>query len=231
MGEERGGSALHSLPTQVLHTPSSPSGFYGPSFPQWLVCWPLRGRPSRLGSVENHHLGLLPSVFTLEMGQGWGVGGGSMSVCVQSLSQVQFFCNPTDCSLQSSSVHVVSQARILGWVAMSCGWSQSPWAVQQDLGSCSPKTHGWQGDCTQVSRLPTQSPHAPPPLGKSLRIPLPLPLPSPSPLGWCSSLCQGPSPCSLLRQGPGSSLGSQPRVSRAGQGLPWWPTAVLELEM
>ena len=154
-----------------------------------------------------------------------------MSVCVQSLSQVQFFCNPTDCSLQGSSVHVVSQARILGWVAMSCGWSQSPWAVQQDLGSCSPKTHGWQGDCTQVSRLPTQSPHAPPPLGKSLRIPLPLPLPSPSPLGWCSSLCQGPSPCSLLRQGPGSSLGSQPRVSRAGQGLPWWPTAVLELEM
>ena len=84
LGEERGGSALHSLPTQVLHTPSSPSGLYGPSFPQWLVYWPLRGRASRLGNVENHHLGLLP----LSSPWKWGrVGGLVVVVCLCVLSR------------------------------------------------------------------------------------------------------------------------------------------------
>ena len=30
------------------------------------------------------------------------------------------FCDPMDCSLQGSSVHGISQARILEWVAISC---------------------------------------------------------------------------------------------------------------
>ena len=38
---------------------------------------------------------------------------------VQSLSWVQLFCDPMDCSPPSSSVHRVSQARILEWIAIS----------------------------------------------------------------------------------------------------------------
>ena len=38
---------------------------------------------------------------------------------VQLLSRVQLFCNPMDCSPPSSSVHGISQARMLEWVAIS----------------------------------------------------------------------------------------------------------------
>ena len=34
------------------------------------------------------------------------------------LSHVQLFCDPMDCSLLGSSVHGISQARILEWVAI-----------------------------------------------------------------------------------------------------------------
>ena len=40
-------------------------------------------------------------------------------VVVQSLSHVQLFCNPMDCSLPGSFVHGISQARTLEWVAIS----------------------------------------------------------------------------------------------------------------
>ena len=36
---------------------------------------------------------------------------------VQSLQSCLTLCDPTDCSLPGSSVHVILQARILGWVA------------------------------------------------------------------------------------------------------------------
>ena len=35
------------------------------------------------------------------------------------LSHVQLFCDPKDCSLPGYSVHGISQARILKWIAMS----------------------------------------------------------------------------------------------------------------
>ena len=38
---------------------------------------------------------------------------------VQSLSCVRLFCDPMDCSLQGSSVHGVSLAEKLEWVAIS----------------------------------------------------------------------------------------------------------------
>ena len=46
---------------------------------------------------------------------------------VQSLSQVRLSCDATDCSPSGSSVHGISQARILKWVAISFsrGSSQS----------------------------------------------------------------------------------------------------------
>ena len=43
-------------------------------------------------------------------------------VCVYVYKVTQLcltLCNPTDCSLSSSSVHGISQARILKWVAIS----------------------------------------------------------------------------------------------------------------
>jgi len=40
-------------------------------------------------------------------------------VIVKSLSRVRIFCTPMDCSLPGSSVHGISQARTLEWVAIS----------------------------------------------------------------------------------------------------------------
>ena len=42
-------------------------------------------------------------------------------VCAQSCLAL---CNPMDCSSPGSSVHGVSQARILEWVAISCSTNQ-----------------------------------------------------------------------------------------------------------
>ena len=43
------------------------------------------------------------------------------------LSHVQLFCDPMDCSLPGSSVHGISQAKILKWVAISFSrWSSQP---------------------------------------------------------------------------------------------------------
>ena len=40
-------------------------------------------------------------------------------VVIQFLICVQLFCNSVDCSLQGSSVHGISQAKILEWVVIS----------------------------------------------------------------------------------------------------------------
>ena len=40
-------------------------------------------------------------------------------VIVQLLSRVRLYCDPTDCSQLGSSVHGISQAKTLEWVAIS----------------------------------------------------------------------------------------------------------------
>ena len=55
-------------------------------------------------------------------------------VCVCTLSHVQLFCDPMDCSPPGSSAHGVFQARILEWVAISYSMGTS-----------------WPRDWTQVS--------------------------------------------------------------------------------
>ena len=73
-------------------------------------------------------------------------------VAVKSLSHVQLFYNPMDCSLPGSSVHGVSQARVLEWAAISfargSSWPQDrtvscigkqilhPWAPRVALYMC-----------------------------------------------------------------------------------------------
>ena len=47
-----------------------------------------------------------------------GLLSGTCLVLVQLLSHVQLFCNPRDCSPPGSSVHRLSQAGILMWVAI-----------------------------------------------------------------------------------------------------------------
>ena len=62
-----------------------------------------------------------------DLGGGMGVaereaqegGDTCMLVVVSSLSRVQLFCNSMGYSLPGSSVHGISQARILEWVAIS----------------------------------------------------------------------------------------------------------------
>ena len=47
------------------------------------------------------------------------LGAGRICVCVWSISHIYFFCKSMDCSPPGSSVHGISQARILEWVAIS----------------------------------------------------------------------------------------------------------------
>ena len=56
-------------------------------------------------------------------------------IAVQSLSHVQLFCDPIDCSLPGSSVHGISQARILEWVAISFSRGSS-WPRDKTRVSC-----------------------------------------------------------------------------------------------
>ena len=50
---------------------------------------------------------------------GFSTGSSAPLVVVQSLSRVQLFGDPVDCSLPGSSVHGISQVGILVWVAIS----------------------------------------------------------------------------------------------------------------
>ena len=45
--------------------------------------------------------------------------------CCLLLSHVRLFCNPMDHGLPGSSVHGISQARILEWVGISFSWASS----------------------------------------------------------------------------------------------------------
>ena len=56
-------------------------------------------------------------------------------VCAQSLSGIQYFCNPMDYSLLGSSVHGIFQARIPEWVAVYFS-SRSFWFRDQTRVSC-----------------------------------------------------------------------------------------------
>ena len=63
------------------------------------------------------------AVINQGLSLGWKLGPGDFRsfgfVVVQLLSRVQIFCDPKDCTPPGSSVHRISQARILEWVAIS----------------------------------------------------------------------------------------------------------------
>ena len=47
-------------------------------------------------------------------------------MCAQSFQLYPTFCDPVDCSLPGSSVHGISQARVLEWVTMPSSRGSSP---------------------------------------------------------------------------------------------------------
>ena len=59
-----------------------------------------------------------PLSLSLSLWSQWWVSLCLLVVVVQSLSHLRLFCNPMDCSPPGSSVHGISQARILEWVAL-----------------------------------------------------------------------------------------------------------------
>ena len=77
------------------------------------------------------------------------VGGGG----VQSPSHVWLFCNPVDCGPPGSSVHGISQARILEWVAISFTRGSS-WPRGRTLVSC---TVGFILYCWATREAPRQT--------------------------------------------------------------------------
>ena len=67
---------------------------------------------------KDHELMLTPNSYPVSWG--WLVFlPGSRGDCCAVLSRVQLFCIPVGCSLPGFSVHGISQARILEWVAIS----------------------------------------------------------------------------------------------------------------
>ena len=78
---------------------------------EWLEC-PLPAQTLPITTTSNH---LLPKIPQLKC------------VCACSVTQSYLtYCNPLDCNPPGSSVHGISQARILEWVAISSsrGFSQ-----------------------------------------------------------------------------------------------------------
>ena len=68
----------------------------------------------------------------------------SLKVKVISLSRIQLFCDPLDCSPPGSSIHGIFQARILEWVAISFS-----------RGSSSPRDRTWS-PTWQADSLPSE---------------------------------------------------------------------------
>ena len=60
--------------------------------------------------LGEHKFSILLAIYLVELLD--------LTVCAQSLQSCQTLCDPMDCSLLGSSVHVILQARILEWVAM-----------------------------------------------------------------------------------------------------------------
>ena len=62
-------------------------------------------------------------------------------VVIQSLSCVRLFCDPMDSSPPGSSVHGITQAKILEWVAISSSWGLNPHLLH------------WQADSLPLNHL------------------------------------------------------------------------------
>ena len=70
--------------------------------------------PKSVKVINHSEWGLLMGMFPLTT----TAESGLLFIYLWSLSHVWLFCNPMDCSPTGSSIHGISQARILEWVAI-----------------------------------------------------------------------------------------------------------------
>ena len=121
---------MHETRVQSL-SPEDPLGKRMARILGWSILWTqepagLQSMGSQISSTEcNDRHTLLENlakhlpVYLLHYGMLLLKTQHTMLLLFQLLSHVQLFCDPTDCSLPGSSVHGISQARILEWVAIS----------------------------------------------------------------------------------------------------------------
>ena len=62
--------------------------------------------------LGEHKFSILLAIYLVELLD--------LTVCAQSLQSCPTLCDPMDCSLLGSSVHGISQAIVLEWIAISC---------------------------------------------------------------------------------------------------------------
>ena len=68
-----------------------------------------------------HQFSSVPSLSRVQLSET------QVQMHVQLLSSIQLSCHPMDCSPPCSSVHGISQARILAWVGISFSRLFTPW--------------------------------------------------------------------------------------------------------
>ena len=88
----------------------------------WPLCNPCFSSPLETSTMPQSAVSLRDEPSSSREALSWGSlsSRAHMLSCVRapSLSRVRL-CNPMDCSPPGSSVHAISQARILEWVAIS----------------------------------------------------------------------------------------------------------------
>ena len=84
--------------------------------------------------MEMTRMQLLPD-FTLKWGLTWDKNLAVLSKCMHTLvaQSCPTLCDPMDCSLPDFSVHGITQARILEWVAMPF---PDPWVANPGIEPC-----------------------------------------------------------------------------------------------
>ena len=101
------------FPTQE-EVSGCPGGSAGRTLIDLVLYQPLHSRTEEKGGKATSGL--------CDLGHGanlWTPCVNRRGVCVLVTQSCLTLCNPTDCSLPGSSVHGISQARILEWVAIS----------------------------------------------------------------------------------------------------------------
>ena len=97
--------------------------------------------PNRIRSNFNHEVSIwlrphcLNSLQISPRRKGKGIQFSITGIVVYLLNHAQLFSNSMDCSPPGSSVHGISQARILEWVAFSFS-RESSWLKDQTHASC-----------------------------------------------------------------------------------------------
>ena len=131
--------------------------------PNWIPCldnvWDhWLGRSWSSGGTRSFRALVSPELIT-PSAVVWGAT--QCGVCAQSWSRVWLLTDPIDCSPPGSSVHGISQARILEWVAISfCrgssrprDWTQVSWVPALLVGSSPAEPLGSPTQCSSKPKF------------------------------------------------------------------------------